>query len=348
MSKKLSFFLGQGGSGGDGGFAIIKISYPIGQQVQVTFQGNTIDAPDTTGSWLFGCEEAGTYTISIVGTTITKNVSITTKGQIESVYISPQVINYTMLYYMGTTNEELLGTLGIYSNYNSWSEASKREGVSACVYSSKILDTRGYDNLAIWLKGSPIYYDPSVDCPDGIYDELNLVAGKSAKNDVGLFDDIFYNSGKILMNNNSFFITTSITKENTKNFGVGIKFILTHMGGTNHQSSLTITNTGIRYYHKGQLGSPSDLYIKCFMFYKTGDDISGLSAYGSTISEILANSYDLFLNTSALNYMVQNCTGDFLVAALNDTNFRNQMNNSANKTIIMANEHWAKFIALLA
>ena len=108
-----SFFLGQGGGNGgcgDGGYAIIKIEYPSGSQVTVTHGGSTVNAPDTSGVWVYGCEEGGTYAISLVGTTVSKSVSITTKGQIEFVYVSPQVINYALIYHLGDEFTNVAGT----------------------------------------------------------------------------------------------------------------------------------------------------------------------------------------------------------------------------------------------
>ena len=78
------------------------------------------------------------------------------------------------------------------------------------------------------------------------------------------------------------------------------------------------------------------------------DDISGLSNYGTTISQIISNATSLFNDSSAVSWMANNCSGDFMISALSNTNFVNAMNLSPNKIILTANEHWARFIALLS
>lgn len=80
------------------------------------------------------------------------------------------------------------------------------------------------------------------------------------------------------------------------------------------------------------------------------DDLSGLSDYGSDISTILSNAGNLFQDTSALKWMVNNCTGDFMISALSNSTFITELNNSSNPNteIVKADEDWARFIVLLS
>lgn len=93
----------------------------------------------------------------------------------------------------------------------------------------------------------------------------------------------------------------------------------------------------------------SEVKLYCAGFCRA-DDISGLSAYGSNIATILSNSQQLFSNSSVLKWMVNNCTGDFMISALSNTTFIAELNNSSNPNteIVKADEDWAKFIALLS
>ena len=84
----------------------------------------------------------------------------------------------------------------------------------------------------------------------------------------------------------------------------------------------------------------------CF-FCKT-DDISGLKSYGNSKSDILANSADLLSNESAVRYMIYNCTGDFMVSAIKSSVFLTALESSPYKEMVYANEHWAKFLAMVA
>ena len=97
--------------------------------------------------------------------------------------------------------------------------------------------------------------------------------------------------------------------------------------------------------NSAKVNSNSDYYA---IGLAKDDDISGLSNYGTTESEIISNASTLFEDTNSLRWMCRNCTGTFMINALSNEVFVNVMNNSENKTILMGNEHWSKFIALLS
>ena len=63
------------------------------------------------------------------------------------------------------------------------------------------------------------------------------------------------------------------------------------------------------------------------------------------IDDILTNSATLLSNKEAVNFMLYNCTGDFMASAIHSEAFLSALNNSPFKTKILANEHWAKFLA---
>ena len=73
---------------------------------------------------------------------------------------------------------------------------------------------------------------------------------------------------------------------------------------------------------------------------------AGITA--SSIDDILTNSTTLLSNEEAVNFMIKNCTGDFMVSAVANSTFLTALNNSQYKTIIWANEHWAKFLNMVA
>lgn len=72
---------------------------------------------------------------------------------------------------------------------------------------------------------------------------------------------------------------------------------------------------------------------------------AGITA--SSISDIITNAETLLSNKGAIQFMVAQCTGDFMVAALQSETFLAALEASPNKSLVYANEHWSKFLALL-
>ena len=315
-----SFFLGQGGGGGGtGDFAVIKIEYPEGSEIQVTFDGDTIDAPDTSGVWIYGCDEAGTYTISIKNTTISKTVEITTQGQIENIWISPQIVNYALTYYLG-------------NEFTDPSDAEKRYAIKTGGWNSEAyqgieekfvtaLEVQSPENCRLFWFIKPLWKSTNrtVRCAISSYNMDKAIS--SATTGISEFN--------MSAANNPFTANDFIQLYRTNI-------------STNWMKAQKENNQ-----LKCLMSDNSYLSVFALGFFKP-DDISGLSAYGSTIYEIYDNAISLFNDISALNWMVLNCTGEFMLTALNNTTFKNAMNASANKSILVANEHWNRFITLLS
>lgn len=73
---------------------------------------------------------------------------------------------------------------------------------------------------------------------------------------------------------------------------------------------------------------------------------TGITA--SSIDVLLNNSATLLSNKNAVDYMIYNCTGTFMLSAIQSSTFLTALNNSAYKTTIQANEHWNKFLSMVA
>jgi len=80
--------------------------------------------------------------------------------------------------------------------------------------------------------------------------------------------------------------------------------------------------------------------------WETLGDMVDITA--TSIDDILTNSITLLSNKNAVEFMIYNCTGNFMTSAVQSSTFLTALNNSQYKTIIMANEHWAKFLSMVA
>ncbi|MBR4315203.1 MAG: hypothetical protein IKP66_09865 [Lachnospiraceae bacterium] len=335
-----------GGGGGKGDFAIIRITYPEGTQVQVTYDGDTIEAPDTSGVWIYGCDVAGIYTVGIKNTSTTKDVEITTAGQVEDVWISPQVINYALIYYLGNEFANVAGT------------DEERYAISTGGWTIRRTENVNSGSHYFAINGNTNF---NID--NGDFDKCFIYAHYYSSYTSGVRNEDFASLGWGGLTNYQqrtpriTNINITFNSINSKTFNCGIftgantNTYIALQGYISNEDDYICSKELNHIYFLNYRYRSTQIYnyekIYAIGFYKT-DDISGLSDYGSDIATILSNSTALFTDTVALNWMVLNCTGDFLISALSNSNFVNVMNSSPNKAILLANEHWARFIALLS
>ena len=69
-------------------------------------------------------------------------------------------------------------------------------------------------------------------------------------------------------------------------------------------------------------------------------DLATLIANTTSITAILANE-------AAVRYMVSKCTGDFMASFVASSACLSALDASPYKNIILANKHWAKFLAMV-
>ena len=267
--------------------------------------------------------------------------------------IKNQVINYRLIYYLGNefaspTDEEkkyAIATGGWnVSNANTSSSYRGIYSASAGYRTEYNIDTQGFDKVFSYVVGSG---------HKNIYN-VRVIATGYNNIAVGTNIDTFYTNPYyyvsrydnpaerlfVIGNLNNLSAPVLVAVGSTANVGVSSTAIL-YMNNAKNSNHLYERV----YWDQRNMNNVASIYASGFV--KT-DDISGLSNYGSTISEILSNATSLFNDPSALEWMVLNCTGDFMISALANSNFVSAMNASPNKTILTENEHWARFIALLS
>ena len=105
---------------------------------------------------------------------------------------------------------------------------------------------------------------------------------------------------------------------------------------------------GIEYYYYGITTYTKMYWAALFKAddWQTLANKAGIAA--SSIDDILTNSTTLLSNDEAVEFMIYRCTGNFMVSAVQSETFLTALNNSPYKTIIMANEHWAKFLNMIS
>lgn len=92
------------------------------------------------------------------------------------------------------------------------------------------------------------------------------------------------------------------------------------------------------------------VYLNAFALLKPDnwEELASIAEItASSIADVLTNSSTLLNNVDAVNYMVANCTGDFMAKALNNSTFKTALNSSPYASIIRDNVHWAKFMDMV-
>ena len=107
-------------SGGAPLYAIIAVTYPAGSVCTCSDGTKTMKAKDTSGKTLFNVPSAGTWTVSCTdgSSTVSKSVTITATGQVESVKLSYDLVLYD-------SGEEYSDITGGWSGFACYSGTSK-------------------------------------------------------------------------------------------------------------------------------------------------------------------------------------------------------------------------------
>jgi len=112
-----------------------------------------------------------------------------------------------------------------------------------------------------------------------------------------------------------------------------------------------VTNSMYIASYQNADGAAFTYYVYEVALFKADDwatlaNLAGITA--TSIDDIINNCTTVLSNKDAVEFMIYNCTGDFMVNAIHSTTFLTALNNSQYKTKIWANEHWAKFLNMVA
>ena len=238
-----------------------------------------------------------------------------------------QLVNYTMLYDLGNECEDLTGGWGIHTNNAGTLTKNTNDiyfnstGNGICIKTKKQLNVAGYNGWLVVVKNYTY----------GASAGQNAIWCTTSTNTYGYPDQ------------DTFIVPATTNSYNNM------------ADETNRQPvfwySFYKTSTGSGYIKKCWRGNYQKGNLIAITMTKADDfqtlaNIAGITA--SSIDNILTNSATLLSNKEAVEFMIFNCTGDFLAKAIMSENFLTALNSSTYKTKVYANEHWAKFLNMLA
>lgn len=264
-----------------------------------------------------------------------------------------QLINYVMIYDYGDECEDVTGGWvangGVWNSFNGYSMSvgGTAEKLSTCLHLSQsgISGSFKYVSFATTNK---INITPFVEC------------------------FIKYNSQKVVSGNTyarlcfaSDLQMGDLNKNKTHKWVSYADNIYTNIGEYASLLSINADDSAIdtieemndSYYivPTASFGSSSDgkfdicLYNMTFFVeddWQTLADLAGITA--TSIEEVLTSSETLLSSKEAVEFMIYNCTGDFMANAIQSETFLNALNSSEYATLVYANEHWSKFLTMVA
>ena len=238
-----------------------------------------------------------------------------------------QIINYKMLYDFGDECIDITG---------GWSNDYVKTGGTF---------TKNADNIYIQAKGS--YYE--------------IGANTAKMIDLTPYKTAFINWNFSKSNSNYCIIRMGCgTQKNQPMYAVGTVGCLAFKNTTEQTYdglyNMDISSINRLAYFQFMVQSMGSSYAATAIMYnfflvkeddwQTLAGIAGITA--SSIDDILTNSETLLSSKEAVSFMIKQCTGDFMVSAIQSSTFLTTLNNSEYKTKIYANEHWSKFLSMVA
>lgn len=256
-----------------------------------------------------------------------------------NVDITEQVINYTMLYDSGYECDDVTGGWSVYPTTNSSVLASYAK-------TSNAIDLNGYSYLVTNLK------DLTRGNTGTSSADRAIITGHTASYNSAVFAD---ESGCIGVNHTeesdtegyittSGFTHTDLSLSTQKKQCIYIGNGRESGSGLNGKVTKNASSISVDWYQ-------DNFTIHNVMLVKNDDwkmvaEIAGITAL--TINDVLNYSSILLSNEGAVTSMCKTCTGDFMVFAISNSTFMTALNNSPYKNVVLGNEHWSKFLAMVA
>lgn len=339
-----------GGGGGSSTKSTIIVSIDTGSTVAAysdssyTTLVKTASEKSTGEYWLTGLAN-GTYYIKATksGDEATTSYTITEYGvyRITMDYLPNQVIHYTMLYdnsYGDATLNQCSELTGGWTSTGYQNASPDDSTKNSIVYEADHI--RCYATYA--SSASSRHY--------GIGGTSNIIAFSN-------YDYLFANYRVVVAVNNSISARTSkVFSSGSAIASIALSSVPVGDGtACVALSEKTDAYALLRVWPTttGNSGNSEIWLYNCAAI--NADDTAMLASLcgltNTTTSDILASSTDiatLFSTQRNVKILARLCTGDFMATAIGNSDFMSAYSASAQKTILDANEHWAKFLAMVA
>ena len=322
--------LTQGGGAGGKSASIFITGLSEADVVTATKDGKTLH-----GRWTGNRHEIspiksyGMWTISATNGEQAKTQDVFVDAALDYEIAMSYTPNYLMLYDFGDECEEITGgwTGQITSPVSYYSGAKSKLTKNSNNFTNPTMAFRQYHSLVTANKISSTGYDfigtmCDFQTPDNT--AVVVMLSNSATTD----DESSTRNGRVYMYHKSgkIFGFDSIGDNNLLCYGA----IVVQGGGS--------PSTGNIYVHAAFLLKEDK--------WANVAEIANISA--ATVDELLAASDILFTNGRAVQLMVSQCTGSFMVSAISSSTFMAALKNSRYRELVTTDAHWGKFMKMLS
>ena len=265
-----------------------------------------------------------------------------------------QLINYTMLYDYG---DECTNITGGYTGRQVWKSYSSGffQKQNDCLFYGRTTDSYG---------SGMFYSNNSLDVSQYTsVSSFNNVYAKAGTNLNYYWAGLGYARNSVTTSDPNAFVDASIYRPfKPQNVSVGTNFFINLKTSViTSGNSQKVDKTNCKICPMSWCGGDSNqkCSIKTYAVWLNKQDdwqklctTAGLNSSDYTDEDTLCTDSSaittILNNEKAVEFMIYNCTGSFMSAFISSSTCLTALNNSQYKTIVQANEHWNKFLSMVA
>ena len=300
----------------------IVVTAPTESTVTCTKGATVLNTEEVEGTWTFNVPEYGTWDVVVDGK-ITDSVVVDVVKQYQGMGPLSQVIGYTMLYDYGDECTDITGGWGTAVRTSS-STVTKNANSITLVASS---NTSG---ASVYTKNK-IPSNHSKFC--AFFDVTSTTAGENKvildlSSDISSWQNIFSShSDRVIYDYSEINVTH-------KDFAYG---------------TITTDNHAVMTAYE-----PCTLNMYAYFLTKEDDwktlcekaNITNHTELNELINDT-TGIRDILASRKTVYHMITQCTGDFMISFISNSNCLSALESSPYKDMVYANEHWAKFLAMV-
>ena len=311
-----------------------------GSTVTCTKGDIVLTAEEVDGTWTFDVTDYGKWTVAAEYNSL---LTVTTvfvdcvKQYAVTLNVFEQNVNYTMLYYYGDENADVTGGWNVYNKTAGYSTITKN---GTDIY-MQVHCSAGTTRAYIWVAAAQEI---------NISEYTKLMAKTRFTVKMVGCQNLSVTSSTVAANTSIYLGPDESYAWFNEPSGACDKTSFIQLDISQVENGVPVM--GMCNDFTGQM-STVNLYamflLKHDEWEHLGKPIGGIT--WETMDSLLVDADGLAQilgNETSVRYMVNWCTGDFMASAIQSPAFLTALEASPYKELIYANEHWAKFLAMVA
>jgi len=320
----------------------IIVTAPTGSVVTCSKGSTVLNTEEVDGTWTFNVPEYGEWTV--YSELLTASVTIDSVKQYSLELSMEQVVNYTMIYdgdlgEAGFSGANTCPSVTGGYNYNNYTLQGSGYSFSGTPSMNSDNFTAGFNTPSGNRHAQGITSINKIDLTpytgligDGIF--YSCIAGFGSM--IGLARELSESTIDIDAYTSDD-LKDSSRRLFSKDFEMSGSRYLMVKGARNYDNANYCYNT---VYHLALYKEDNWGKLCSMLGVAQPENVSLFFNDKALVESLLDNSYAVF-------YMINQCTGNFMAAAIQSETFLTALEASPYKDLVYANEHWAKFLAMV-